>query len=615
VRSQASLLVQLGEFASRNLKRILIVLGVLLVVGLILYGHSEIRTDLRYALASASAQLSPLLVAYDTKGEFNGREVLELTQPEIQEAVKSWPSFKAPVYLQVFNIPEKVLFDSRRGEIRSYETIEPVSSHPRHGSWDKEGPFFYVDWNPSSEGRWILRVAVNAPNYFIAHAWRLPLFLLPLAVVGRLLLTSAEVRMRRRFDLLVSLMPKLLRPAERAEETLIQEVPQIIAHMLDFDSVAIYLLEGDRIVPRAYFSKSEQDREVFQHTTAEGPITSHGDDPESRAIRDNEPVLVRSPKEANRTLPPEFQAAASRPYIILPLRRGGGEDPIGLLTAQRHAGLERQHQDFLQSCAEIVALLLDNIRSRETLERLYRKMIRNTRIETLGTVVPFITHNMKTPLVVIEGLADSLVNDFGNLDRVELEKRVSEIKDQTTFSFQLIRSISQYNMLDNAPASLVKVRQGLERVCGFFGGYFRIKNIQLVQEYQKDFEPSIKMDELDFIQVITNLLINVDDAFSELRQSGDERMSRDSLTIGVVLESEGESARISITDNGPGIRPEDLPRVFVQEFTTKDFGTGVGLPYCRRVVEQAGGTIKVDSVCGKGTSVSIVIPIIKGEVR
>jgi len=595
----ALLLEALIEFAARHVRRLLMVLGLLLLAWLIVYGDSEIRTDLRYALAKASAQLSPLLVAYETAGEFNASEVLELNRPEIQQAVDAWPTFHSSIYLQVLNQQEKVQFDSRSRGIASYRRPYAFSSNVRYGSWRKGRPFLYVDWDPSREGRWIVRAAVTSPAYFKAHAWRLAPLLVLLIVFGKLVLISGEVRRRRRFDRLVGSMPNLLRKAQ-AEETLIQEVPQIIAHMLDFDSVAVYLLEGEHIVPKAYHSKAKRDRDAFQRSTTGEPILIRDDDPESRAIRENK-RLVHSPQASG-------EVAESRPYVIVPIRRGGDGAPVGLLTAQRHAGLEEQHCDFLQSCAEIVALLLEKVRGRKAFERIYRKMIQNTRIETLGTVVPFITHNMKTPLVVVEGLAESIGKDFGSLDHVEVGKRVLGIKAQTHLCFELIRSISQYNKLGNTPASIVSVQEGLARVCGFFSGYYRIKNIELVEHYQEGFEPSIAMEELDFVQVITNLLINADDAFSEMRKSNDKRMSRDHMKIEVALESEGQKARILIADNGPGIPDRDVPRVFEEHFTTKDFGTGVGLPYCRRVVEEAGGNIDITSCYGVGTTVSILLP-------
>jgi len=602
-RQHLPLQVTLVERLSRHLKMLLVLSGLFLVILLMSRGDGKIRTDLRYALATASGHLSPLLVSYDLAGYYSAGEVLELSRPEIEQAVKSWPSFHAPIYLQVFNTRERVLFDSRLGKPASYTELEPISAIPKYGSWDKVKPLLYVDWVPSGEPHWILRAAITAPNYVKAHAWRLALLILGVGGAGALALTVVEVRRRRRFDLLVDLLPKLLRKAQ-AEDTLIREVPEIIARLLAFDSVAVYLLEGDRIVPKAYFSGEGRDLEAFLHATDREPIKIQDSYPESRALRENRAVLVEGPEETAKVHYAKYDAAGSRPYLIVPIRRGGDGSPVGLLTAQRQDGLAEQHSAFLESGAEIVALLLDNVRNRETL----RKMIRNTRTETVGTVVSSITHNMKNQLVVIDGLSSSLRKALVRLSQPELARRIKEIKRQTDLCFQLIHSISQYNRLGNAPNPVVALRQGLEIVSGLYKEYFLIKNIELVMSYQHDFDPRIRMEELDFVQVVENLLINAHDAFLEMRKNRD--LNRGSLRIEITLEKDDQRARISIADNGPGIPEEDLPRVFEEHFTTKDFGTGVGLPFCRRVIEESGGRIEINSRHGIGTTVSIILPII-----
>jgi two-component system sensor histidine kinase HydH len=66
---------------------------------------------------------------------------------------------------------------------------------------------------------------------------------------------------------------------------------------------------------------------------------------------------------------------------------------------------------------------------------------------------------------------------------------------------------------------------------------------------------------------------------------------------------------VTIADNGSGIGPEDLPRVFDPYFTTKRGGTGLGLPIAKHVVEGLGGTITVSTVAGRGTDVRIEFPV------
>jgi signal transduction histidine kinase len=62
-------------------------------------------------------------------------------------------------------------------------------------------------------------------------------------------------------------------------------------------------------------------------------------------------------------------------------------------------------------------------------------------------------------------------------------------------------------------------------------------------------------------------------------------------------------------DEGPGIREEDLRQIFSPFFTTKNNGTGLGLATCYRIIKEHGGTIRVDSAEGKGSTfrVSLVV--------
>jgi signal transduction histidine kinase len=70
----------------------------------------------------------------------------------------------------------------------------------------------------------------------------------------------------------------------------------------------------------------------------------------------------------------------------------------------------------------------------------------------------------------------------------------------------------------------------------------------------------------------------------------------------------GDRVSILIRDSGPGIAPEDLPRVFDPYFTTRRTGTGLGLAISRNIVEGLGGTIAVSSQVGRGTEVRIELP-------
>jgi len=78
----------------------------------------------------------------------------------------------------------------------------------------------------------------------------------------------------------------------------------------------------------------------------------------------------------------------------------------------------------------------------------------------------------------------------------------------------------------------------------------------------------------------------------------------------VVLESLPDVVRVAVRDTGPGIRPEDLPRVFARFFTTRgrERGTGLGLALVQAVVEAHGGTVTASSVAGAGATFEVRLP-------
>jgi signal transduction histidine kinase len=74
-------------------------------------------------------------------------------------------------------------------------------------------------------------------------------------------------------------------------------------------------------------------------------------------------------------------------------------------------------------------------------------------------------------------------------------------------------------------------------------------------------------------------------------------------------DQNGGSARIAVLDDGPGVRPENLPRIFDPYFSTHDTGTGLGLPIARRVVEEHGGSITARNRVEGGLEVAITLPV------
>jgi signal transduction histidine kinase len=79
-------------------------------------------------------------------------------------------------------------------------------------------------------------------------------------------------------------------------------------------------------------------------------------------------------------------------------------------------------------------------------------------------------------------------------------------------------------------------------------------------------------------------------------------------TVRVSARRDGSELAISVSDDGPGIPPDDLPRLFEPYFTTKQAGTGLGLAIAERIVEEHGGRIDVASRPGRGATFTLWLP-------
>jgi signal transduction histidine kinase len=108
--------------------------------------------------------------------------------------------------------------------------------------------------------------------------------------------------------------------------------------------------------------------------------------------------------------------------------------------------------------------------------------------------------------------------------------------------------------------------------------------------------PRVNADPAEIERVVYNLLTN---AVEAMPGTGD-------LTVRVT--SEGGEARVAVEDTGAGIPEEDRPQLFRPFFTTRERGVGMGLAICRRIVEENGGSVSVETTPGRGSRFTVKLP-------
>jgi signal transduction histidine kinase len=166
-----------------------------------------------------------------------------------------------------------------------------------------------------------------------------------------------------------------------------------------------------------------------------------------------------------------------------------------------------------------------------------------------------------------------------------------ELQESTDRMSKLVAAVKTYAYMDRGALVEVDLHEGLETTLAVLGHKLKHTSITVVRDYDRTL-PRMTVRGSELNQVWTNLLDNAIDALGEHG------------TITIATRPDGACARVDITDDGPGIAPENLDRVFDDFFTTKDVGagTGLGLATARRiVVDRHGGSLTVDSTTSPPT--------------
>jgi signal transduction histidine kinase len=185
-------------------------------------------------------------------------------------------------------------------------------------------------------------------------------------------------------------------------------------------------------------------------------------------------------------------------------------------------------------------------------------------------------------------------------NQLTTERMVQDIQESSRRIADLVKSVKVFTHMDRGyEKQYADIHIGIRNTLTMLGYKVRKGNISVTEDFD-DTLPEVKAMIGELNQVWTNLLDNALDAM--------ESNGKGTLTI--KTKRDREFVRVTITDDGPGIPADILPRIFDPFFTTKEVGkgTGMGLEVVMRIVRQHNGSIKVKSAPGK-TEFLVCFPI------
>ena len=230
------------------------------------------------------------------------------------------------------------------------------------------------------------------------------------------------------------------------------------------------------------------------------------------------------------------------------------------------------------------------------------------RLTTIGQLAAGVAHELGTPLSVIAGRAEMIVSGEATGERATASARA--IVEQTNQMTALIRQLLDFSRHRGPRFGLASVRAICARTVDMLSIMARRRHITLATELDDD-PLLVSADEHQIQQALVNLLVNAMQTTPEGGRvevtTGERRTRRPGDGT-----PEGDFVCLTVTDNGPGIPAENLPRLFEPFFTTKDpgEGTGLGLSVTQGIVRDHGGWIEVESQVGVGSRFAIWLPAV-----
>lgn len=287
------------------------------------------------------------------------------------------------------------------------------------------------------------------------------------------------------------------------------------------------------------------------------------------------------------------EAAAIRgpvPPRVIPLAAGKDAPALRVAAFPFSGGEAKLH----------VVLTLNDV---AVVRHIEQNIHRLDRLATVGTLSAGLAHEIKNAFVAVKTFVDLLLD----------QNRDAELADVVRREMRRIDSILSQMLRFGTPArpsfAAVRVHAVLDHSLRLLQHQFEGKLISLNRAFNAA-DDAVQGDDYQLEQAFVNLFLN---ALEAMGPNGALSVTTEVVSEGTPLTARAGHARlvrVTVADNGIGIEPGNMPRLYEPFFTTKQHGTGLGLAIVQRIVRDHHGDITVHSEPSKGTKVQILLPAI-----
>jgi signal transduction histidine kinase len=380
----------------------------------------------------------------------------------------------------------------------------------------------------------------------------------------------------------------------------------VLAHMLDASNAFILLLEEEGTVLHGVTASNPDHRAAFRSVR----IPCNQASIAARAVATKQPVIVEdatTSSEVNRTLVSKY---GEKSLVALPLMLR--DEAIGVVVfddtrrARTWEAAEIQRAELIAQTVAVGvanARLYHEVRRRSSeLELAQAELLKRERLAALGQLAAVMAHEVRNPLGV-------LFNSLGTLGKLvptggDAAQLLAIMREEATRLERLVRELLDFAKplapsFDAEP--LHTLLHGAVDAATRELGPTVVPPIDVVVNVDM---PPVWLDASMMRRAVVNLVVNA------VHAAGPEGRAEVRATL--VTRGSRRLVHLTVTDSGPGIPPEVVPRVFEPFFTTKATGTGLGLAVVKSIIDCHNGEIGLEPAEGGGTTVSVFLPLTNG---
>lgn len=275
---------------------------------------------------------------------------------------------------------------------------------------------------------------------------------------------------------------------------------------------------------------------------------------------------------------------------------------------EEEKGLSKARNTLLESnikeLNDIYIVLNDKLKAihsrDERIKGFEAELVRANKLSSLGELASSIAHEIKNPLISIQGFAKRIAKET---DPTKVERYARLIDKEAGRLTNVLVKLLDFSRMDEPKAEKFNLADIVDDTVLFMEHHLtRFQNVR-VEVARHDDPAIVRADRIHIQQALVNLINN---AAHAMKNGGTIRISSGIRDV---------SGFISVSDEGPGIDRDIMEKIFEPFFTTKPRGegTGLGLSLCKRLMETNNGSIEVSTKPGEGSTFRLILPLAQKE--